>query len=86
MVKNAEDKDYLNQFKLWDQNLVPILSLIKINVPLRSALSKNQHSDWLIKTSKMIEIDLKTQNKKYVFLLGENGCLQTLFPTNIIFV
>ena len=54
---HVEDKDYLSQFKLWDENLVPILSLIKINVPLRSALLKNQHSDWLIKASKMIEID-----------------------------
>ena len=57
MVKNVEDKDYLSQFKLWDENLVPILSLIKINVPLRSALLKNQHSDWLIKASKMIMFD-----------------------------
>ena len=58
LVKNiVEDKDDLSQFKLWDENLVPILSLIKINVPLRSALLKNQHSDWLIKASKMIMFD-----------------------------
>ena len=37
LVKNIENKDYLSQFKLWDENFVPILSLIKINVPLRSA-------------------------------------------------